>query len=299
MNKPILLIMAAGMGSRYGGLKQVDPVDDEGNAILDYSIYDAIRAGIEDIVFIIKKEHKELFEELYAHKLNGKAKIHFAYQTMELPNGFSIPEGRVKPWGTAHAVMSAREYVHGPFMVINADDFYGRQSFQKLYDFLLSSESSHAMIAFDLNKTITENGSVSRGIIGIDNGNMTDIVERTRIEHHNGKIAYTENGVDFVDLDPDTKVSMNIWGFRESMMSEFVNYFPIYLDENLNKNPLKCEYYITIVPSILVRENHATIKALHCDEKWYGITYKEDKPTVVQALKQMKANGIYPDRLWS
>lgn len=300
MNKPILLIMAAGMGSRYGGLKQIDPIDEEGNVILDYSIYDALEAGITDIVFIIKQEHKSLFENLFENKLKGKANIHYAFQTSELPSGYSIPEGRVKPWGTAHAVMSAKKYVDGPFIVINADDYYGKQAFKKLYKFLSEENdpNSHAMVAFELEKTLTDNGHVARGVITVENGLMQDIIERTKIERHNGQIAYTENDIDYVALPSNTEVSMNIWGFQKGMMQEFEDYFPEYLDANLQKNPLKCEYYITIVPSLLIKEGKANIRVLHSEDKWYGVTYKNDKPHVMQAFSILKANGVYPKHLW-
>lgn len=301
MKKPILLIMAAGMGSRYGGLKQIDPVDKEGNIILDFSIYDAVQAGIEEVVCIIKKENLKLFEEVIGNKIKGKVKLHYAFQGNELPEGFSVPEGRVKPFGTAHAVMSAKKYVDGPFIVINADDFYGRDAFQKMVVFLTSTDNptEHAIVGFELNKTLTDNGHVARGVCQVDENNMLlDIVERTQIEKHEGKTCYTEDGKNYIELPDDTIVSMNFWGFQKSMMQEYVDYFPTYLAENLEKNPLKCEYFITIVPDRLIKAKKANIKVLQTAQRWFGVTYKEDKEHVMQAIQNMKNEGVYPQKLW-
>lgn len=289
------------MGSRYGGLKQIDPVDKEGNIILDFSIYDAVQAGIEEVVCIIKKENLELFEEVIGNKIKGKVKLHYAFQGNDLPKGFTVPEGRIKPFGTAHAVMSAKEYVDGPFIVINADDFYGRDAFQKMYNFLTSTDNptKHAIVGFELNKTLTDNGHVARGVCHVDENNMLiDIVERTQIEKHKGKTCYTEDGQNYIVLADDTIVSMNFWGFQKSMMQEYIDYFPTYLAENLEKNPLKCEYFITIVPDKLVKANKASIKVLQTAQKWFGVTYKEDKKHVMQAIQNMKDEGVYPQKLW-
>lgn len=301
MKKPILLIMAAGMGSRYGGLKQIDPVDKEGNIILDYSIYDAINAGVEEVVCIIKKDNLEVFEELVGSKLKEKVKLHYAFQTPELPEGFAIPEGRVKPWGTGHAVLSAKEFIDGPFIVINADDFYGRTAFKLVFDSLCnnSDEHEHSMVGFELGKTLTENGHVARGVCDVDSeGNLINIVEHTHIEKTANGARFTEDGENFADIELDKTVSMNLWGFRKSIIDEFDKYFKLYLKENLPKNPLKCEFYINIVPDILIKEGKAKIKVLKTPERWFGVTYKADKPFVMESIQKMKDEGIYPQELW-
>jgi len=301
MKKPILLIMAAGMGSRYGGLKQVDPVDKEGYMILDYSIYDAVQAGIEEVVCIIKKENLEIFEDRIGRKIKDKVKLHYAFQGNDLPEGFAVPEGRVKPFGTAHAVISAKEFVDGPFIVINADDFYGREAFVKMYDFLTThtEENLHAIVGFELNKTLTENGHVARGICHVDNQHMlADIVERTQIERYDGRTCFTEDGTNYVPLEDDTIVSMNFWGFQKSMMQQYIDYFPSFLVENLSKNPLKCEYFITLVPDRLVKSGKASIQVLRTTQRWFGVTYKEDKQFVMDGIQKMKDEGVYPQKLW-
>ncbi len=301
MKKPVLLIMAAGMGSRYGGLKQIDPVDAEGNIILDYSIYDAVQAGIEEVICIIKRENLDLFEERIGQKIKDKVKLHYAFQGNDLPEGFRVPEGRVKPFGTAHAVISAKEYVDGPFIVINADDFYGRDAFVKMYDFLTThtDENAHAIVGFELNKTLTDNGHVARGVCQVDHNHMlVDIVERTQIEKHNGKTCYTEDGANYTPLADDTIVSMNFWGFQKGMMQQYIDFFPTFLKENLEKNPLKCEYFITLVPDKLIKEKKASIKVLQTAQRWFGVTYKEDKQFVMDALQNMKNKGVYPQKLW-
>lgn len=289
------------MGSRYGGLKQIDPVDNEGNIILDYSIYDAVQAGIEEVVCIIKRENLSIFKEVVGAKLKGKVKLHYAFQDMVLPEGFAVPEGRVKPFGTAHAVLSAKEFVDGPFIVINADDFYGREAFSKMVDFLSThdKETEHAMVGFELEKTLTENGHVARGVCQLDENNyLVDLIERTQIEKIDGVTSYTEDGKNYIALPHNAKVSMNFWGFQKQMIAEYEKQFPIFLAENLEKNPLKCEYFITIVPDKLIKEKKASIKVLHTSQRWFGVTYKEDKEFVMQSIQKMKDEGIYPQKLW-
>ncbi len=298
MEKPVLIMMAAGMGSRYGGLKQLDKMDDDGHVLMDYSVYDAHLAGFETVIFIIKPEMEETFENAIGSRLRKYMDVKYAYQRLEnLPEGFAVPEGRQKPWGTAHAVLSAEKLVNGPFSAVNADDYYGRTAFQTIYNFLAADHnpSEHAMVGYKIENTLTENGYVSRGICQLDENNcLTGIVERLHIEVAPGGATVTEdNGSFFV---PDgTIVSMNLWGFQHSMMDAIHNNFAAYLKENLPKNPLKCEYFLPLVPNLLITQKKATVKVLPTDEKWYGITYHEDKISVMAALKSMRDSGKYPD----
>ncbi len=301
MKKPILVIMAAGMGSRYGGLKQIDPVDKEGHLIIDYSIYDAIKAGVEEVVCIIKPENRETFEERIGKQLEGKVKLSYAYQTPDLPKGFEIPEGRVKPWGTAHAVLCAKDYINSSFIVINADDFYGRTAFETVFNYLQGEQNptKHSMVAYKLINTLTENGHVARGVCTVDNDdNLVTITERTHIEMRENGGAYTEDGENFTFLEANTPVSMNLWGFQHSILDAIESNFEAFLRENLPKNPLKCEYFLPFVPDLLLKAGKASVKVLHTSEKWYGVTYKEDKPKVMAAIEDMKNKGLYPRYLW-
>ncbi len=301
MKNPELVIMAAGMGSRYGGLKQIDKVDDNGHIIIDYSIYDAMKAGFKDITFIIKKEIEKDFREVMDAHLAGKdINVKYVYQEIDkLPEGYSVPDGRKKPWGTAHALLCCLGTVEGPFAVINADDYYGANAFGKIYNFLKETENDgkyhFAMVGYRIKNTVTEQGTVSRGVCESDeNGMLTNIVERTKIGTKDGKIYYTEDGVD-TDLDPDTLVSMNLWGFTTEYLYECKKRFPKFLDENLKKNPEKCEFFLPTVVSELVEEGLADVRVLDNTDKWYGVTYKEDKALVVEAFKDLKAKGIYPE----
>lgn len=315
MNKPVLIIMAAGMGSRYGGLKQIDPVSDKGEIILDFSLYDAMMAGFEDVIFVIKEENEADFRALIDERAGKHMNVRYAFQKLEdIPEGYKVPEGRKKPWGTCHAVMSARHLVNGPFAVINADDYYGPGAFQSMYDFLEKSAEEAAkeeaagtkpaqyefcMIGYELKNTITENGHVSRGVCDVtDGGYLKDIVERTKIMRRDGGIQYTEDGESWVTLPEDTVVSMNFWGFSKDMMTEMVAGFPEFLDEALKTNPLKGEYFLPGVVDTLLKEEKARVRVLRSRDKWYGVTYKEDKQTVVDALQAMKDKGLYPDVLW-
>ena len=301
MKKPQLVIMAAGMGSRYGGLKQIDKIDDAGHIIIDYSIYDAIKAGFGEIVFIIKKEIEKDFREVMDSHLEGKdIKVSYVFQELyKLPEGYSVPDGRVKPWGTAHALACCLDVVDAPFAVINADDYYGAHAFEKMYDFLMKTADDdkyhYAMVGYRIKNTVTEQGTVSRGVCKSDeNGMLTEITERTKIGIRNGDIYFTEDGVDY-DLDPDTLVSMNLWGFTPSYIEECNKRFPAFLDANLPKNPEKCEYLLPTVVSDLIKEGVADAKVLENEDKWYGVTYKEDKAGVVEAFRELKAQGIYPE----
>ncbi len=305
MKKPVLVIMAAGMGSRYGGLKQIDPVDQEGHIIMDFSMYDARRAGFEKVIFIIKKEIEEDFKQSVGNRMSGIMEVEYAYQDLHnIPGGFAVPEGRVKPWGTAHAVLSAIDLIDGPFAVINADDYYGKEAFQKIYDYLSTHEDDekyrYTMVGYQLGNTVTDNGHVARGLCEMNSaGELTGIQERTRIEKRDGGIAYSEDdGATWVSVPADTTVSMNMWGFTRSILDEIRAGFPAFLEEGLQTNPLKCEYFLPSVVSELIGEGKAAVSVLHSADKWYGVTYKEDKPVVMAAIQKLKDEGVYPQHLW-
>lgn len=306
--KPILVVMAAGMGSRYGGLKQIDPVGPSGEAILDYSLYDARRAGFETVVFIIKHEIEQAFQEAVgARALRAGFEVRYAYQQLDkLPEGFTVPEGRVKPWGTAHAILVAEEAIgEAPFAVINADDYYGPQGFRLVYDYLCSHADGDrfawSMVGFLLKNTVSANGSVSRGVCVTDAaGNLRSVTERTCIAPYAGGIHYSEDGGEsWTDLDENSVVSMNLWGFTPAYIAEAKAGFAAFLRENLPVNPLKCEYYLPSVVTAALQQGKAEVRVLTSTDKWHGITYREDKPELVAALQQMSAQGLYPaDRLF-
>ena len=305
MNKPVLVIMAAGMGSRYGGLKQIDPVDDEGHIIMDFSMFDAKRAGFEKVIFIIKKENEADFKEAVGDRMAKYMDVSYAFQELSnIPEGYEVPEGRVKPWGTAHAVYSAIDQIDGPFAVINADDYYGSEAFQLIYDYLSSHEDDdkyrYTMVGYELGNTVTDNGHVARGICSMnEKGELVAIHERTRIEKRDGGIAFTEDDGNTWNFVPaDTTVSMNMWGFSKSILDEIKKGFSAFLDEGLKTNPMKCEYFLPTVVSNLLGEDRATVVVLKSADKWYGVTYKEDKPVVVAAIQKMKEEGRYPKHLW-
>ena len=301
MKNPHLVIMVAGMGSRYGGLKQIDKVDDAGHIIIDYSIYDAIKAGFRDITFIIKKAIEKDFREVMDAHLEGKdINVRYVFQEIDkIPSGYSVPNGRSKPWGTAHAIACCAGIVDAPFAVINADDYYGAHAFEKIYNFLKNTNDDdkyhYAMVGYRIKNTVTEQGTVSRGVCqSNEDGMLTEIVERTKIGTADGKIYYTEDGVDY-DLDPETLVSMNLWGFTASYIKECNDRFAAFLTENLEKNPEKCEFFIPTVVADLIKEGKADVKVLDNEDKWYGVTYKEDKIDVVNAFKELKNQGVYPE----
>ncbi|MEJ8789005.1 nucleotidyltransferase family protein [Dorea sp. ICN-14282] len=305
MNKPVLVIMAAGMGSRYGGLKQIDPVDEEGHIIMDFSMYDARRAGFEKVIFIIKKENEENFKEAVGDRMAKYMDVSYAFQELaNIPEGYEVPEGRVKPWGTAHAVLSCIDQIDGPFAVINADDYYGQEAFKLIYDYLASHEDDekyrYTMVGYHLGNTVTDNGHVARGICDMnENGELVAIHERTRIEKRDGGIAFTEDdGETWTSVPADATVSMNMWGFTKSILTEIKEGFPAFLEEGFQSNPMKCEYFLPTVVSDLLGEDRATVAVLKSADKWYGVTYKEDKPVVVAAIKRMKEEGLYPVHLW-
>ena len=306
MDKPVLVIMAAGMGSRYGGLKQIDPVDREGHIIMDFSVYDAVRAGFKKVIFIIKRENEEVFREVIGNRLEEYVEVEYAYQELgDLPDGYQTPEGRVKPWGTAHAVFSCRDLIKGPFAVINADDYYGPKAFQMIYDFLVSHEDgqkySYAMVGYVLENTLTENGSVARGVCEIsEDSHLVSVTERTKIQKIEGETAYSEdNGATWIPLPADSTVSMNLWGFTGSFLDEIRKGFDDFLKEGLSSQPLKCEYYLPAVVTRLLQEEKAVVTVLRSEDKWYGVTYKEDKAMVEQAIQSFKDQGRYPRNLWT
>ncbi|MDD4564432.1 MAG: sugar phosphate nucleotidyltransferase [Eubacteriales bacterium] len=304
MKKPLLIVMAAGMGSRYGGLKQMDPVGSAGELIIDFSIYDAVMAGFKKVLFIIKKEMEEDFRSLIDDKAGRFIEVEYAFQDLnDLPDGYSVPEGRVKPWGTCHAVLSCRDKVDGSFAVINADDYYGSGAFRSMYEFLEKAEDGkqycYSMIGYLLKNTLTEHGHVARGVCETSkDGYLTKVTERTKIMWRGGKIQYTENDTDWTDVPEETTVSMNFWGFTPSMMKEMEQGFPAFLEKALNDNPLKAEYLLPLAVDQLISEGKAKIKVLKSSDRWHGVTYKEDKDSVVRALQSMKDKGLYPQKLW-
>lgn len=301
MIKPTLVVMAAGMGSRFGGLKQMTPVDLQGDSILHFSLYDAYRAGFGKVVFIIKKSIEEAFREKVLPGLDRYFEVACVNQEVDfLPEGFTVPEGREKPWGTAHAVLCAKDEIPGPFAVINADDFYGRHAFETIAGFLSQHHEpgEYAMVGYLLRNAMTDNGYVARGVCETKDGFLTGVTERTHIEKRGNDAAYTEDGEHFVPLSGDTIVSMNLWGFSPMILEEIERRFPIFLRENLAKNPLKCEFYLPSVANAQIQENTATIRVLHTDETWYGVTYREDLASVQEAIAKMRAEGKYPEHLF-
>lgn len=303
--KPVLVIMAAGMGSRYGGLKQIDPVDAYGNKIIDFSIFDAVQAGFEKVVFIIKKSIEKEFRENIGDRMAAHVQVEYVFQELDrLPNGYQVPEGRVKPWGTGHAVLCCKDIINGPFAVINADDYYGKSAFVSIYDRLSrvsdGEKYQYAMAGYQLYNTLTENGHVARGVCSTDEaGKLVDIHERTRIEKHGDRAEFTEDdGVTWTELGEDTIVSMNMWGFTKSILSELDERFTAFLDRELPVNPVKCEYFLPFVVDELLKEGRAEVSVLKSVDRWYGVTYKEDKEMVVNAIQGLKEAGLYPETLW-
>ena len=304
--KPVLVVMAAGMGSRYGGLKQIDPVGCQGEAILDFSLFDAHRAGFETAVIIIKEAIREDFMATVGKRLeNCPMEIRYAYQELDkLPKGYAVPAGRTKPWGTCHAVLCAKDAIDGaPFAVINADDYYGLDAYKVIYDALCQAADGekydYCMVGYQLGNTVTDNGSVARGVCQVSpEGNLTQIIERTRIEKYDGGIHFTEDGETWTDVSADTIVSMNLWGFTPGFLDELVARFPNFLDTLAVKNPEKAEFFLPLAVEALLNEGKATVKVLKSFDKWYGVTYAADKPQVVAALKEKTEQGLYPNGLW-
>ena len=307
MGKDItLVVMAAGMGSRFGGLKQLEPIGKNGEVILDFSVYDAVKAGFNKVVFVIKHAIEDDFKRIVGSRIEKKVKVEYVFQeTDALPEGFTCPADRQKPWGTAHAILCCKNVVKEPFAVVNADDYYGPEAFRVMYDYLSTHEDGsyydYCMVSYLLRNTVSENGSVARGVCVTEpDGTLHSVTERTRIETYENGVHFTEDGgASWTDLPGDTPVSMNLWGFGKSFLDEAEQRFAGWLTENLPKNPLKCEYFLPLVVTELIEEGKAKIQVLRSTDKWYGVTYREDKPLVVEAIARKTAEGQYPENLWA
>ncbi|MFG6383414.1 MAG: nucleotidyltransferase [Lachnospiraceae bacterium] len=302
MEKPVLVIMAAGMGSRYGGLKQIDPIDAQGHIIMDFSIYDAMEAGFEKVIFIIKKANEAAFKESIGNRVSKKIEVEYVYQELDkIPTGYQVPEGREKPFGTGHAILCCKNMLHGPFAVINADDYYGKHAYKAIYDYLTSHKDNekyrYTMVGYALKNTLTEHGHVARGICETDKeGFLKKISERTHIEKQGDKALYTEDdGATWTEIAMDSTVSMNIWGFSNSILEELEIGFETFMREELPVNPLKAEYFLPFAVDRLLQEGKASVQILNSQDKWYGVTYKEDKEMVVNAIANLKKQGLYPE----
>lgn len=302
MKKPKLVVMAAGLGSRYGGLKQMESVTEAGEIILDFAVYDAMKAGFEEVVFIIKPEMEEIFKQRVLDPISKHMKTSYVFQEItQLPDGYSVPEGRVKPWGTCHAVMACGKLLDGPFAVINADDYYGRDAFKKVYDFLTADEdeNTYCMAGYYVENTLSEQGTVTRGVCMTDaDHNLVDIRETKEIGWDGERIVYP-SGSEMVEIPKGTVVSMNFWGFKKSMMDIMVEGFPAFLDDAIANNPMKGEYLLPIKVGELLEAGSIKVNVLEAVDKWYGVTYKEDKALVEKAFADMKAEGKYPEKLWA
>ncbi len=303
--EPILLIMAAGMGSRYGGLKQMDGVGPDGEVILDYSVFDARRAGFRRVIFLIKHEIEADFKRLVGDRISKYMEVRYAYQELDrLPEGYRVPEGRVKPFGTGHAVLCCRDLIDAPFMAINADDYYGPHAFQTAYDRLKSLEDDDKerffMVAYMLRNTLTDNGYVARGVCEVTpEGLLGEIHERTHIVGSCDGPLYTEDGKTYHLLPEDAPVSMNMWGFTPSLLTELADRFPAFLDRTFRENPLKGEYFLPFVVNELLEEGKATVQVLRSEDRWWGVTYQEDKIQVKDALERLADSGVYPRPLFA
>ena len=304
MEKPVLVVLAAGLGSRYGGLKQMDSVGGHGQSIIDYSIYDARRAGFETVVFVIKRELEADFRQAVGDRISRGIQVRYAFQELsDLPAGYVLPPERKKPWGTTHAVLAARDLIGGPFAVINADDYYGPEAFQVIFDYLSShagQPDAYAMVGYRLGNTVTENGSVARGICSVSgDGYLEKVVERTCIEKDGPDARFTtDGGKNWEHLAGDTLVSMNFWGFQRSFLDEAQARFPYFLDRILAENPEKGEFFLPLLVSDMLDRGLARVRMLSSGDKWFGVTYREDKPSVVEALREKTEQGLYPENLW-
>ncbi|GHU54481.1 nucleotidyltransferase [Clostridia bacterium] len=301
MSKPVLLVLAAGMGSRYGGLKQIDPVGEHGEVIIDYSVYDAISAGFEKVVFVIKKEIEADFKEGVGNRLSAHIEVAYAYQELgDVPNGYAVPQGRVKPWGTGHAVLAARDLIDAPFAVINSDDYYGAEAFKTLYDFLAKPKKDdkehYAIVGYKVENTVTDSGAVTRGVCQSRDGFLTHIDERHNVLPAFGGAKFSEDGNTFTSIPAGTLVSMNFWGFQTGFFSKLNRDFGAFLDTLTD--PLKSEFLLPTHVSSLIDKNETDVAALSSGDVWYGVTYKEDKAIVAAAMKAKHANGQYPSPLW-
>jgi len=297
--KPTLLILAAGMGSRYGGLKQMDELGPSGESIIDYSVYDAIQSGFDKVVFVIREDFADVFKERFEPRLAGKIKTEYVFQDLkDLPEGYSVPEGREKPWGTGHAILMAKEVINEPFAIINADDFYGHQAYQQVFDFVGESkdENEYAMVGYKLNNTLSEHGTVSRGVCETDtDGNLVNIVERTKIGYEGEKIFFYEEESK-TELTGSEAVSMNFWAFKPNYFQKLEEAFLDFLKEKGQE--MKSEFYFNAVVDQLIKKGEASTKVIRTDSKWFGVTYKEDKPLVQKKIDELISNGVYPEKLW-
>jgi len=300
MKKPTLLILAAGMGSRYGGLKQVEPVGPNGEAIIDYSIYDAIRAGFGKVVFVIRESFAHAFKEKFDPKLKGRIDVEYVFQELDkLPKGFSVPEGREKPWGTAHAILVTKNVIKEPFCALNADDFYGYPAYRVMANFLIRSndEKEYAMVGYKLGSTLSDFGSVSRGICNVDGNDMLQkIVETIKILKREDKIVSVESNGSETFLSGEESVSMNIWGFKPTVFDILEEKFTLFLKHH--RHEPKSEMYIPSVVFDMISEKMATVKVLKADSPWFGVTYREDKPRVIARINQLIEAGDYPEKLF-
>ena len=305
MKKPTLVILAAGMGSRYGGLKQIDPIDDEGHKIIDFSIYDALKAGFGKVVFIIKKENEADFRSLVGDPISKHVEVEYVFQDItDVPEGFVMDPERVKPWGTTHALQCCKGVVNEPFAVINADDYYGRSAYTTLYEYLTGHEDSedhpYAMVGYELKNTLTDKGSVARGIcVTNEQGYLEDIVERTNIiKTENGAAFLEDDGVTYIEVSVDSLVSMNMWAFYPSVFKLFDDALERFFKEDVAGKPLKAECLIPTEVDKLLKANKATVEVLYSQDKWFGVTYQEDKPFVKESIAKLKKEGLYPEKLW-
>ena len=302
--KPTLLLLAAGMGSRYGGLKQLDGVGPNGETIMDYSIYDAIQSGFGKIVFVIRKDFEQEFREKVLSKYEGHIPTELVFQSIDaLPEGFTCPEGREKPWGTNHAVLMAKDVINEPFLAINCDDFYGRDAFKVMGGFLSGladgNENSYAMVGFRVGNTLSENGTVSRGVCTTNaEGHLTTVVERTKIARVDGKVSYKDENDEWVAIDDNTPVSMNMWGFTPDYFRYSENYFREFLSDEKNMTNLKSEYFIPLMVNKLITDGTASVSVLDTTSKWFGVTYPEDRPETVARIKKLVEEGVYPNKLF-
>jgi len=300
--KPILLVLAAGMGSRYGGMKQTDSFGPSGETITDYSIYDAMKVGFRKVVFVISPKMEEDFKTDYIKKFPDELEVEYVVQSIhDVPEGIEVPENRIKPWGTAHAVLMAKEVINEPFAVINADDFYGRESYRIMHDFLIRTTEEvpgqYCMVGFQLKKTVSKHGSVARGICNVnDHGFLAEIVERTKILVKDDRIVYENEAGDHIELDPNETVSMNLFGFTPDFFMHIENHFESFIRENIN-NP-KAELFIPLVVDSLISSGIARMSVLQTPEKWFGVTYQEDKPQVLNMIQSLVDEGVYPAELW-
>lgn len=306
MGKPTLVILAAGMGSRYGGLKQIDPIDEQGHKIIDFSIYDAMHAGFGKVVFIIKKEHEAEFRSCVGDAVERHIPVEYVFQDLsDVPEGFAIPEGRVKPWGTTHALMCCKGVVNEPFAVINADDYYGKSAYTTLVEYLAMNQDKedkpgYAMVGYQLKNTLTDKGSVARGCCMTNaDGFLTEIVERTKIIKTETGAAFTEDdGATYTPLSADTLVSMNMWALFPSIFDKFETAMKRFFAEEVQANPMKAECLIPTEMGRLLQEDKATVKVLSSRDKWFGVTYQEDRPLVKASIRELKDRGVYPEKLW-